>query len=47
MERSVSAVEAKKAAQQQAASGLDAMLAAIGGAKKVCLVQGLGFMTYE
>ena len=35
MERSVSAAEAKKAAQQQSARGLDAMLLAIGGAKKV------------
>ena len=35
MERSVTAEEARKAAQQQTARGLDAMLLAIGGAKKV------------
>ena len=35
MERSVTAAEARQAAQQQAASGLDAMLLAIGGTKKV------------
>ena len=40
MERSVTAAEAKVAAQQQAASGLDAMLMAIGGSKKVLYSQG-------
>ena len=37
MQRAVTADDAKKAAQRQAASGLDAMLEAIGGAKKVPL----------
>lgn len=36
----MTAAEAKVAAQQQAASGLDAMLMAIGGSKKVLYSQG-------
>ena len=37
MQRTMAASEAKKAAQKQAATGLDAMLEAMNGAKKVCL----------
>ncbi len=35
MQRTMAASEAKKAAQKQAATGLDAMLEAMNGAKKV------------
>ena len=37
MQRTIAASEAKKAAQKQAATGLDAMLEAMNGAKKVRL----------
>jgi len=42
----VTAAEAKVAAQQQAASGLDAMLMAIGGSKKVLYSQGFLAVTF-